>query len=55
MKNTTQSDKSRDFCAKLAPKYIEAYVKRTLGDSYELVDKNNNNLGIFHANFLKKF
>lgn len=54
-KNTTQSDKSKDFCAKLAPKYTEAYVRKALGDSYELVDEKNNSLGIFHANFLKKF
>lgn len=54
-KHTVLSDKSKDYCAKLGPKYTEAYVKQVLGDSYELVDKDNNILGIFHANFLKKF
>lgn len=54
-KNTILSDKSKDYCAKLGPKYIEAYVKRVLGDSYELVDDTNNVLGIFHASFMKKF
>lgn len=49
------SDKSKDYCAKLGQKYVEAHVKRVLGDSYELVDEDNNILGIFHANFLKKF
>lgn len=54
-KNTVQSDKSKDYCAKLGPKYIEAVIKRVLGDSYELEDQNGNPLGIFHANYLKKF
>lgn len=54
-KNTVLSDKSKDFCAKLGAKYVVAYVERVLGDSYDLVDENGNNLGIFHANFLKKY
>lgn len=54
-KCTIQSDKSKNYCAKLAPKYTEAFVSRALGDSYELIDKDNNVLGIYHANFLKKF
>lgn len=54
-KNTTLSDKSKDYCAKLGPKYTEAIVKKVLGDSYELTDKHGSNIGIFHANFLKKF
>lgn len=54
-KCTLLSDKSKDFCAKLGPKYVEAYVNRVLGDSYELKDKDDKILGIFHATFLKKF
>lgn len=54
-KSTFLSDKGKQFCAKLAPKYIEAAVSKVLGDSYELVDKSGKCLGIFHATFLKKF
>lgn len=54
-KHTVLSDKSKDYCAKLGPKYSEAVVRRVLGDSYELMDKDDNILGIFHASFLKKY
>lgn len=54
-KNTLLSDKSKNYCAKFGAKYVEAFVKRVLGNSYELEDQNGNTLGIFHANFLKKF
>lgn len=54
-KSTFLSDKGKDFCAKLAPKYTEAVVTKVLGDSYALTDNTGKSLGIFHATFLKKF
>lgn len=54
-KGTFMSDKGKDFCAKLAPKYTEATVTNVLGDSYELADNTGKRIGIFHATFLKKF
>lgn len=54
-RNTLLSDKAKGYCAKLGPKFVPAIVIKTLGDSYELEDLNGHPLGIFHANFLKKF
>lgn len=54
-KSTFLSDKGRDFCAKLAPRYTQAYVTKVIGDSYELADDTGKRIGIFHATFLKKF
>lgn len=54
-RNTLLSDKAKGYCAKLGAKFVPAIVKKVLGDSYELEDLNGNPLGIFHANFLKKF
>lgn len=54
-KSTFLSDKGKDFCAKLAPKYTEAIVSKVLGDSYQLEDLSGKSIGIFHASFLKKF
>lgn len=53
-KSTFLSDKGKDFCAKLAPRYTAATVTKVLGDSYELTDELGKRLGIFHATFLKK-
>lgn len=53
-KTTFLSDKGKDFCAKLAPRYSEAKVSQVLGDSYELTDNSGKRLGIYHATFLKK-
>lgn len=54
-KTTFLSDKSKNFCSKLAPKYVEATVSQVLGDSYGLIDDSGRSLGIFHATFLKKY
>lgn len=55
-KNTEQSDKGAGFCAKLAPKYVPAVVKRLVGTHcYDLEDLNGKRLGIFNCKFLKKF
>lgn len=49
------SDKAKGFCAKLAPKFELAVVRRKLGQHcYELEDQNGKRLGVFHANHLKK-
>lgn len=54
-RNTELSDKGKGFSAKLAPKYIPAIVKRTVGEHcYELEDVGGKRLGIFNCKFLKK-
>lgn len=55
-KNTELSDKGKGYCAKLAPKYVPALVKRVVGDHcYELEDENGKRMGIFNCKYLKKF
>lgn len=54
-KNTEQSDKGQKFCSKLAPKYVQAVVRRVVGSHcYDLEDVNGKKLGIFNCKFLKK-
>lgn len=54
-KNTELSDKGKGYCAKLAPKYVPALVKRVVGDHcYELEDEKGKRLGIFNCKYLKK-
>ncbi|XP_058827826.1 uncharacterized protein LOC131687751 [Topomyia yanbarensis] len=54
-KNTEQSDKGKGFCAKLAPKYVPAIVRRVVGaHCYDLEDLGGRRMGIFHCKFLKK-
>lgn len=54
-KNTELSDKGKGYCAKLAPKYIPATIKRKIGDHcYELEDERGKRLGVFHCKHLKK-
>lgn len=54
-KNTILSDKGKGVSAKLAPKYIEAVVKRVVGSHcYDLEGLDGKRLGIFHCKFLKK-
>ncbi|XP_062704244.1 uncharacterized protein LOC134286619 [Aedes albopictus] len=54
-KNTELSDKGKGYCAKLAPKYIPAIVKRKVGDHcYELEDEKGKRLGIYNCRYLKK-
>lgn len=49
------SDKAKGFCAKLAPKYEPAVVRRLLGKHcYELEDLTGKRLGVFYGNHLKK-
>lgn len=53
--NKAQSDKDKGFNAKLANKYLEAIVKRRIGNScYELIDLNGKNIGVYHGSMLKK-
>lgn len=56
LKRTFQlSDKSKKFCAKLAPKYELAVVRKILGKHcYELEDLTGKRLGVFYGNHLKK-
>ncbi|XP_058449045.1 uncharacterized protein LOC131429006 [Malaya genurostris] len=54
-KNTEQSDKEKGFCAKLAPKYVLAVIKRIVGSHcYDLEDLKGKRLGIFNCAYLKK-
>lgn len=49
------SDASRGFAAKLAPKFQKCVIKKKIGNSsYELVNDDGKNLGIFSAKDLKK-
>ncbi|XP_055522902.1 uncharacterized protein K02A2.6-like [Wyeomyia smithii] len=49
------SDKAKSFCAKLAPKFELAVVRKILGKHcYELEDTNGKRLGVFYGNHLKK-
>ena len=49
------SDKGKGFCAKLAPKYELAIVRKMLGKHcYELEDLTGKRLGVFYGNHLKK-
>lgn len=55
-KNTELSDKGKGYCAKLAPKYVPAIVKRVVGDHcYDLEDESGKRLGVFNCRYLKKF
>lgn len=54
-KNTELSDKGKGYCAKLAPKYIPAVVKRKVGEHcYELEDEKGKRLGVYNCRYLKK-
>lgn len=54
-KNTELSDKGKGYCAKLAPKYIPAIVKRKVGEHcYELEDEKGKRLGVYNCRYLKK-
>lgn len=55
-KNFFLSDKSKDFTAKLAPRYSEAVIRKKIGTNcYELKDpKTGKTLGVFHSSKLKK-
>ncbi|KAL9705920.1 hypothetical protein quinque_009438 [Culex quinquefasciatus] len=54
-KNTELSDKGKGYCAKLAPKYVPALVKRVVGEHcYELEDEKGKRLGVFNCKYLKK-
>lgn len=54
-KNTELSDKGKGYCAKLAPKYVPATIKRIIGEHcYELEDESGKRLGVFHCKYLKK-
>ena len=49
------SDKAKGFCAKLAPKYELAVVRKLLGKHcYELEDLQARRIGVFYGNHLKK-
>lgn len=49
------SDKAKGFCAKLAPKYDLAVVRKILGKHcYELESLTGKRLGVFYGNHLKK-
>lgn len=55
-RNTELSDKGKGYCAKLAPKYVPAVIKRVIGDHcYELEDDKGKRIGVFNCKFLKKF
>ena len=55
-RNFFLSDKSKDFTAKLAPRYSEAQINKKVGTNcYELKDSSTNKiLGVFHTSKLKK-
>lgn len=55
-RNFFLSDKSKDFTAKLAPRYSEAMVNKKIGTCcYELRDPiTNKTLGVFHSSKIKK-
>lgn len=54
-KSMEQSDKGQKFCSKLAPKYVQAVVRKVVGSHcYDLEDLNGKRLGIFNCKFLKK-
>lgn len=54
-KNTELSDKGKGYCAKLAPKYVPATIKRIIGEHcYEVEDEHGKRLGVFHCKYLKK-
>lgn len=56
-RNKVLSDATKDFSAKLAPKYIGPFrVRRKIGYlTYELVDENERNLGRWHVQDLKPY
>lgn len=55
-RNTELSDKGKGYCAKLAPKYVPAVIKRVIGDHcYELEDARGKRIGVFNGKYLKKF
>lgn len=54
-RNTELSDKGKGYCAKLAPKYVPAVVKRVVGEHcYELEDEKGKRIGVFNCKYLKK-
>lgn len=54
-RNTELSDKGKGYCAKLAPKYVPAIVKRIVGEHcYELEDEKGKRIGVFNCKYLKK-
>lgn len=55
-RNKVLSDAKKDFAKKLAPKYVLCKIKRKLSKlTYELVDENNQNIGIWHIKDLKPY
>lgn len=49
VKNFVQSDATKQFAAKLAPKFIPAQITEKIGKvAYRCVDKNGKSLGVFH-------
>lgn len=55
-KNYVLSDASKNFAAKLAPKYVLCTILKKVGNlSYELVSETGKNLGMWHVKDLKPF
>ncbi len=55
VRNFTQSDASKKYNAKLAPKFVKAVIKNCIGKvAYEVVDINNRSLGVYHAKDILK-
>lgn len=54
-RNFILSDASKGFTSKLAPKYIKGRIKKALGtNSYQLVDINGKDVGVYSTQDLKK-
>lgn len=54
IRNFTLSDKSKDYSAKLAPKFLKAIISRPIGTvSYEIMNDKNKILGVYHLNDIK--
>lgn len=53
-RNFQLSNKSNDFSAKLAPKYVQCSIVKRIGNVYHVRDTDSINISIFHAKDLKK-
>ena len=57
VRNFTQSDKSKNYCAKLSPQFIKAKILKPVGNvAFEVVQSGTNkSMGVYHIKDIRNF